>query len=94
MHLLSQIIYSCKIFHMFRTVFPSIIRSSKLRIQQMFDIYRCCIRSFVKRYYMFRAVFPTEHCTLVIVVLNSLIYLDGIPSSIMAQRSFSQYMLS
>jgi ABC-type uncharacterized transport system ATPase subunit len=44
---------------MFRAVFPSIIRSSKLRIQQqvyvkqlqqqqqqLFDIYRCCIRSF------------------------------------------------
>jgi hypothetical protein len=41
----SQIIYSCKKLYMFRTVFPSIIRSSKLRIQQLFDIYRCCIRS-------------------------------------------------
>jgi len=29
MHLLSQIIYSCKTLYMFRTVFPSIIRSSK-----------------------------------------------------------------
>ena len=28
MHLLSQIIYSCKTLYMFRTVFPSIIRSS------------------------------------------------------------------
>jgi len=34
MHMLSQIIYSCKTLYMFRTVFPSIIRSSKLRIQQ------------------------------------------------------------
>ena len=34
MHLLSQIIYSCKTLYMFRTIFPSIIRSSKLRIQQ------------------------------------------------------------
>jgi len=34
MHLLSQIIYSCKTLYMFRTVFPSIIRSAKLRIQQ------------------------------------------------------------
>jgi hypothetical protein len=34
MHLLSQIIYSCKTLYMFRTVFPSIIRSLKLRIQQ------------------------------------------------------------
>jgi hypothetical protein len=34
MHLLSQIIYSCKTLYMFRTVFPFIIRSSKLRIQQ------------------------------------------------------------
>jgi hypothetical protein len=34
MHLLSQIIHSCKTLYMFRTVFPSIIRSSKLRIQQ------------------------------------------------------------
>jgi hypothetical protein len=31
-HLLSQIIYSCKTLYMFRTVLPSIIRSSKLRI--------------------------------------------------------------
>jgi len=29
MHLLSQIIYSCKTLYMFRTVFPSIIRSSE-----------------------------------------------------------------
>ena len=36
MHLLSQIIYSCKTFYMLRTVFPSIIRSSKLRIQQRY----------------------------------------------------------
>jgi hypothetical protein len=36
MHLLSQIIYSCKTLYMFRTVFPSIIRSSKLRIQQRY----------------------------------------------------------
>jgi len=33
-HLLSQIIYSCKTLYMFRTVFPSIIRSSRLHIQQ------------------------------------------------------------
>jgi len=33
MRLLSEIIYSCKTLYMFRTVFPSIIRSSKLRIQ-------------------------------------------------------------
>jgi len=69
MHLLSHIICSCKTLYMFRTVFPSIIRRSKLRIQQrymsnscccqfhlipdnsrqqqqLFDIYRCCIRSF------------------------------------------------
>ena len=46
MHLLSQIMYYCKTLYMFRTVFPSISRSSKLRIQQLFDIYRCCIRSF------------------------------------------------
>jgi hypothetical protein len=36
MHLLPQIIYSCKTFYMFRTVFPSVIRSSKLRIQQRY----------------------------------------------------------
>jgi hypothetical protein len=34
LHLLSRIIYSCKTLYMFRTVFPSIIRSSKLRIRQ------------------------------------------------------------
>jgi len=31
---LSQSIYSCKMFCMFQTVFPSIIRSSKLHIQR------------------------------------------------------------
>jgi len=36
MHLLSQIIYSCKTLYMFRTVFPSIIRSSRLHIQQRY----------------------------------------------------------
>jgi len=36
MHLLSQIIYSCKTLYMFRTVFSSIIRSSKLRTQQRY----------------------------------------------------------
>jgi len=56
MHLLSQIIYSCKTLYMFRAVFPSIIRSSKLLLptaigdemvgnSSSFDIYRCCIRS-------------------------------------------------
>ena len=42
---------------MFWTVFPSIIRSSKLRIQQwyksnscwqLFDLYRCCMFSLAK----------------------------------------------
>jgi len=36
MYLLSQNIYSCKTLYVFRTVFPSIIRSSKLRIQQRY----------------------------------------------------------
>jgi hypothetical protein len=35
-NLLSKIMYSCKTLYMFRTVFPSIIRSSKLRIQQRY----------------------------------------------------------
>jgi len=34
MHLLSQIMYSCKTLYMFRTVFPSITMSSKLCIRQ------------------------------------------------------------
>jgi len=34
MHQFSQIIYSCKTLYMFRTVFSSIIRSSRLHIQQ------------------------------------------------------------
>jgi len=34
MHLLSQIIYFCKMLYVFQTVFPFIIRSSKLHIQQ------------------------------------------------------------
>jgi len=42
MHLLSQIIYSSKTVYMFRTVFPSIIRSSKLRIQQRYASNICC----------------------------------------------------
>jgi len=33
MHLLSQIIYSCKMLYIFWTVFLSIIRSSKLSLQ-------------------------------------------------------------
>jgi len=31
MHLLSQIIYSCKTLYVFRTVLPSIIRNSKVQ---------------------------------------------------------------
>jgi len=42
MHLLSQIIYSCKTLYMFWTVFPPIIRSSKLRIQQQYMSNSCC----------------------------------------------------
>jgi hypothetical protein len=42
MHLLSEIIYSCKTLYMFRTVVPSIIRSSKLRIQQLYMSNSCC----------------------------------------------------
>ena len=41
-HLLFQIIYSCKTFYRFRTVFPSIIRRSKLRIQQRYMSNTCC----------------------------------------------------
>jgi len=36
MHLLSQIIYSRKRLYVFRTVFPPIIRSSKLHIRQRY----------------------------------------------------------
>jgi hypothetical protein len=43
MHLLSHIIYSCKTLYMFRTVIPSIIRSSKLRIQQRYVSNSCCL---------------------------------------------------
>jgi len=42
MHLLSQIIFSCNKLYKFRTVFPSIIRSSKLRIQQRCVSNSCC----------------------------------------------------
>jgi len=44
MHLLSQIrpIYSSKTLYMFRAVFPFIIRSSKLRIQQRYMSNSCC----------------------------------------------------
>jgi hypothetical protein len=42
MHLLSQIIYSCKTLYMFRTVFPSIIRSSKRHLQQRYMSNSCC----------------------------------------------------
>jgi len=44
MHLLSQIIYSCNTLYVFRTVFPYIIRSSKLRIQQRCMSNSCCYR--------------------------------------------------
>jgi len=36
MHLLSQMIYSCQTLYMFRRVFPSILRKSKLHIQQWY----------------------------------------------------------
>jgi len=42
MQLLSQIIYSCKKLYIFRTIFPSVIRSSKLRIQQRYMSKSCC----------------------------------------------------
>jgi len=42
MRLLSQIIYYCKTLYMFRRVFPSIIRSSKLRMQQRYMPNSCC----------------------------------------------------
>jgi len=42
MHLLSQIIYSCKTLYMFRTVFSSVIRSTKLRVQQRYTSNSCC----------------------------------------------------
>jgi hypothetical protein len=42
MHLLSPITYSCKTLYIFRTVFQSIIRSSKLRIQQWPMSNSCC----------------------------------------------------
>jgi hypothetical protein len=42
MHLLSPIICSCYTLYIFRTVFPSIIRRSKLRIQQRYMSNRCC----------------------------------------------------
>ena len=42
MNLLSQIIYSCKTLYIFRTAFPSIIRSLKLRIQQRYMSNSCC----------------------------------------------------
>jgi len=45
--LLSQIIYSCKTFYMFRTVFLSIIRSSKLRIQQRYISNSCYLKLFI-----------------------------------------------
>ena len=38
----TQIIYFCKTLYMFWTVFPSIIRSWKLRIQQRYMSNRCC----------------------------------------------------
>jgi hypothetical protein len=42
MHLLPQIIYSCKMLCMFQTVFLSIIRSSKLCIQERYMSNSCC----------------------------------------------------
>ena len=71
MHLLSQIIYSCTTVYMFRTVFPSITRNSKLRIQQWYTPNSRCylllsgmhllsqIIYSCKTLYVFRAVFPS-----------------------------------
>jgi hypothetical protein len=42
---LSQIVYSCRTLYIFRTYFPSIIRSSKLRIQQRHMSKSCCYSS-------------------------------------------------
>jgi len=42
MHLFTQTIYSCKMLSMFRTFFLSIIRSSKVRIQQRYTSNICC----------------------------------------------------
>jgi len=42
MHLLCQIVHSSKTLYMFRTAFSSIIRSSKLRIQQRYMSNSCC----------------------------------------------------
>ena len=39
-HLLSQIIYSCKMHYMFGTVFLTIVGSSKLHIQQRYYVKR------------------------------------------------------
>jgi len=73
MHLLSQIIYSCKTLYMFQTVFLFIIRSSKLLIQQRCMSNSCCyllvsgmrwngvikIIYSCKTLYMFQTVFPS-----------------------------------
>jgi hypothetical protein len=65
MHLLSQIIYSCKTLCMFRTVFPSIIRSSNLRIQQWHMSDSCCYRGWDKLVHFVAS--PTASVTVLIL---------------------------
>ena len=50
MYLLSHIVYSCKTLNVFRTVFPSIIKSSKLRLQQRYMLNSCCCSSSYFKY--------------------------------------------
>jgi len=64
----SNLFYFGITLYMFRTVFPSIIRSSTLYIQQQAFVRYCCLLAstnlsilfyFRKTFYMFRTVFPS-----------------------------------
>jgi len=53
-----SLLASKQTFYMFRTVFPSIISSSRLYIQQS-NRYCCLLAYFGMTLYMFRTVFPS-----------------------------------
>jgi hypothetical protein len=56
MHLLSQIIFSCKTLYMFQTVFPPIIRSTKLPIQQWENVKQLLLPAAIRDEMEFRLI--------------------------------------
>jgi hypothetical protein len=80
-HLLSQIIYFCKTLYMLQTVFPSIIRSSKLRIQQRYISNSCC----------YPLMFPYSYVSFACLALINLIFMC--PCIVIQSHSTTNKML-